>query len=112
MKFTKKLLACLMLVCMVLSLTACGGGKKAEEKAPEAPAQQTEAQEPAAESRTFAIVYPIVHPFFEPIGVDAEEYAKTANCSIITKAPEIIEKIKNIFASASVEDEESEEISK
>ncbi len=32
--------------------------------------------------------------------------------SIITKAPEIIEKIKNIFTSASVEDEESEEISK
>lgn len=32
--------------------------------------------------------------------------------SIITKAPEIIEKIKNIFASPSVEDEESEEISK
>ena len=88
MKFTKKLLACLMLVCMALPLTACGGGKKAEEKAPETPAQQTEAKESAAENRTFAIVYPIVHPFFEPIGLDAEVYAKTANCSIITKAPD------------------------
>lgn len=88
MKFTKRLLACIMLVGMVLSLAACGGEKKTGEKAPESSAQQTETQESAAESRTFAIVYPIVHPFFEPIGADAEEYAKTANCSIITKAPD------------------------
>ena len=87
MKFTKRLLACLMFVCMVLSLTACGGQKQTETKPSEN--SQTETQEPAGEAqRTFAIVYPIVHPFFEPIGADAEEYAKTNNCTIITKAPD------------------------
>ncbi|WP_298029197.1 substrate-binding domain-containing protein [uncultured Dysosmobacter sp.] len=87
MKFTKRLLACLMLVCMILSLVACSNQKQTESKLPEG--GQTETQEPTGEAqRTFAIVYPIVHPFFEPIGADAEEYAKTNNCTIITKAPD------------------------
>jgi ribose transport system substrate-binding protein len=42
----------------------------------------------AADKKTFAIVYPIVHPFFEPVTELAIEYGKEKNVKIITKAPE------------------------
>jgi ribose transport system substrate-binding protein len=39
--------------------------------------------------RTFAIVYPVLHPFFESITRGAEEKAKLANCKLIVKGPDI-----------------------
>lgn len=41
-----------------------------------------------AADKTFAIVYPIVHPFFEPVTERAIEYGKEKGVKIITKAPE------------------------
>jgi ribose transport system substrate-binding protein len=38
--------------------------------------------------KTFAIVYPIVHPFFEPVTKMAVEYGQTKNVKIETYAPE------------------------
>jgi ribose transport system substrate-binding protein len=38
-------------------------------------------------TKTFAIVYPIVHPFFEPVTVSAEKYAAEMGWKVITKAP-------------------------
>jgi ribose transport system substrate-binding protein len=38
--------------------------------------------------KTFAIVYPIVHPFFEPVTKMAVEYGRTKNVKIETYAPE------------------------
>ncbi len=42
----------------------------------------------AAKEKTFAIVYPIVHPFFEPVTKEAVSFGKSNGVSIITKAPE------------------------
>lgn len=41
-----------------------------------------------AKAKTFAIVYPIVHPFFEPVTESAEAYAKEMGYKVITRAPE------------------------
>lgn len=84
----KKLLACLLLGCMILSLAACGQKTEAPPADPSDADQSGAQSETTDTARTFAIVYPIVHPFFEPIGADAEEYAKTQNCTVITKAPD------------------------
>ena len=42
----------------------------------------------AEKKKTFAIVYPIVHPFFEPVTVSAEKYAAKQGYKVITRAPE------------------------
>ncbi len=42
----------------------------------------------ASPTKTFAIVYPIVHPFFEPVTESAEAYAKEMGYKVITRAPE------------------------
>ena len=39
-------------------------------------------------NKTFAIVYPIVHPFFEPVTERAVKYGKEKGVKVITKAPE------------------------
>jgi len=44
--------------------------------------------EAAKGEKTFAIVYPIVHPFFEPVTKMATEYGKTKGVRIQTFAPE------------------------
>jgi len=44
--------------------------------------------EGAKGEKTFAIVYPIVHPFFEPVTKMATEYGKTKGVKIQTFAPE------------------------
>ncbi len=38
--------------------------------------------------RTFAIVYPLVHPFFEPVTEQAIAYGKSRNVRVIARAPE------------------------
>ena len=43
------------------------------------------------EKKTVAIVYPIVHPFFEPVTDSAEAYAKENGWKVITKAPESVD---------------------
>ncbi len=72
-----KVLAVLLVLAMVFMAVACG----AEPSSSDTPDQETK-------ERTFAVVFPIVHPFFEPIGVDAEEYGKELGIKVITKAPD------------------------
>ena len=50
---------------------------------------QTNSTLQSKEARTFAIVYPVLHPFFESITRGAEEKAKLANCKLIVKGPDI-----------------------
>jgi len=40
----------------------------------------------ASTTKTFAIVYPIVHPFFEPVTCAAEKYAAGNGWKVIKKA--------------------------
>lgn len=70
----RRLLLCAM-VLLILPATLFAGG-------------QGEAAEGGEKQKTFAIVYPIVHPFFEPVTKGAEEYAAERNIKIITRAPE------------------------
>jgi ribose transport system substrate-binding protein len=83
--FVIRTLAFLLILLLSLSLIAC----KAD---PEKPA---ESKKPGAsdvapkEKRTFAIVYPVVHPFFDPVTESAENYVKThEGFEILIKAPE------------------------
>ena len=73
MKQRKK--AFILLFTVVLTLGLFAGGSQDSGASSEA-------------TKTFAIVYPIVHPFFEPVTVSAENYAKQMGWKVITKAPE------------------------
>lgn len=67
-------------------------------------AVQATSAAPAAKKRTYAVVFPIVHPFFEPVAKDAEKYGKENGWDIITKAPDTanaqlqIEIMENLIA--------------
>ena len=50
--------------------------------------RETRAAPLTATGKTFAIVYPIVHPFFEPVTAMAIEYGRLKGVAIIAKAPE------------------------
>lgn len=62
----------------MLSVTACGN---TQQSAPEKKDDKT------AKKKTFAVVFPIVHPFFEPVGIAAEKFAKENGWEVIVKAP-------------------------
>ncbi|MFA5570542.1 MAG: substrate-binding domain-containing protein [Sphaerochaetaceae bacterium] len=65
----------IILVVLIVSTTTLFAGGASEKKA-------------GAATKTYAIVYPIVHPFFEPVTVSAEAYAKKMGYKVITRAPE------------------------
>ena len=102
---SKKILSILLACLLVFSVAACA-------KAPEATAAPaagesaaaTTAPAPASESKSFAVVFPIVHPFFEPVAVDAENFGKENGWEVITKAPDTanaqlqIEIMENLIA--------------
>lgn len=50
----------------------------------------------AKKIRTFAIVYPVLHPFFESITMGAEEAAKLSNINLYVKGPDIDNKQVNV----------------
>lgn len=56
------------------------------------PASNTGTAAPKAaevkKERTFAIVFPVVHPFFEPVAERAQAYAKSVGVKLIIKAPD------------------------
>lgn len=84
----KRFIAGIALTSVLLAAIGCTSNISVSQAGP-SPAQTTAAQSSsAAKERTFAIVYPIVHPFFEPIGADAESYADIKNFQILTKAPD------------------------
>jgi ribose transport system substrate-binding protein len=56
-----------------------------------APGAGGEPEDPAAAAQpslTFAIVYPIVHPFFEPVTEMAIEYGRQKGVRVVTRGPE------------------------
>ena len=85
----KRIFAGFLAAGMALTLTACGDKPDAKQDEPSQTGQPADAAGDAgADGRTFAVVFPIVHPFFEPIGVDAEEYGAEKGWKVITKAPD------------------------
>lgn len=79
----------LMLALMIMvSAAACGNTQ--QQSAPEKSASEKsvpEKKDAPAKKKTFAVVFPIVHPFFEPVGVAAEKFAKENGWDVIVKAP-------------------------
>ncbi len=71
----KKLVVLALVLVVLLPVALLAGGQK-------------EGAAAAPKDKTFAIVYPIVHPFFEPVTKMAVEYGKTKNVKIETFAPE------------------------
>ena len=86
-----RILIVVLSITFVLALVAC------EPKDPASPtkteAEKTEApggdDPPPAEKRTFAIVYPVIHQFFDPVTEGAKDYAKElGNVELLIQAPE------------------------
>jgi len=98
----KKTIIGLLALLLLFGLVACSSAPAATtDEASSEPAEESEAapsDEESAESvsesaeseetKTFAVVFPIVHPFFEPVGVDAENFGKENGWEVITKAPD------------------------
>lgn len=68
-----------VLLILVMVLTGCASTPT--EDGEEAAAAPTE-------ERTFAIVFPIVHPFFEPVAEKAQAYADEAGVELLVYAPD------------------------
>lgn len=91
----KRLLSVILTAALIAAATGCSGGNKAETKAAsgETSASETAAQ---AEGRKFGIIYPGIHPFWEPIGAAAEEYAATKGWSVVANGPDTSDARKQI----------------
>lgn len=102
MKFKSKVL--LILLALSLLFTACSNNSTPAEVAEDSEKNNVEAENVNTTEKTFAVVFPIVHPFFEPIGVDAENYGKQNGWNVITNAPsssnaqEQVEIMENLIA--------------
>lgn len=96
----KKLFSMIMTVVVIAAIAGCGGGNKtgSGENTSETTAQGNEAEEvkTTAEGRKFGIIYPGIHPFWEPIGAAAEEYAVTKGWSVIANGPDTSDSRKQI----------------
>ena len=107
----KKLLALVLVVTLIASLVGCAKPATPAQSETSAPAVATAeptaaapSQEPQAKKRTFAIVYPIIHPFFEGTTRGAEATAKELGVDVIVKGPDKfdvqqqIEIVENLIA--------------
>jgi ribose transport system substrate-binding protein len=104
---------------LLITFVACGtSGQKADQqstqqksdqqstqqKSDQQSAQQEKAEGTSGEGRMFAIVYPVIHPFFDPVTVSAEAYAKENGMQVLIRAPEggnvqqQIETVENLVA--------------
>ena len=98
----KSLLLRVLLVGLVLavSLTACGAPKAQPAATTAAVTQAATTQEPATEApqkeRTFAVVYPIIHPFFEDTSRGAEEAAAAIGAKVQLHGPDVFDVQKQI----------------
>lgn len=96
--FIKRFLVTVLALMLVLSLVACGGsGKPADQPGSEDDGQDQPAPPPADDEpepdasakRTYAIVYPVIHQFFDPVTTGAQDYAKElGNIELFVHAPE------------------------
>jgi ABC-type sugar transport system substrate-binding protein len=84
--FVKRLLVTVLVFVLVFSLAACGGtGKQADQPTPD------EGDKPAApaEKRTYAIIYPVIHQFFDPVTREQKPMRKElGNIELFIHAPE------------------------
>jgi len=87
----KKVFTFVLIALFIFTVTACaqpsapatGGGGESQTQ------EQSDNGTAGNEgTNTFAVVFPIVHPFFEPVAVDAVDYGKENGWEIITKAPD------------------------
>ena len=77
-----KTIKILTIITILTLLTACASGQGNQPWAPETtPVTGTTKQ-------TYAVVFPIVHPFFEPVGEDAVEFGNEYGWDVIIRAPE------------------------
>ena len=96
-----------LLVCLVLAvfMTACGtqnaqpAATTTAAAATTTGAAATEApttEAPAQKARTFAVVYPIIHPFFEDTSRGAEEAAAAIGAKVQLHGPDVFDVQKQI----------------
>jgi len=71
-----------LLLMFMLIFSGCSGPSATETEGEEGQPDEI------AEQRTFAIVYPIVHPFFEPVTEEAQKYADSIGVELLTYAPD------------------------
>lgn len=81
MKMKMKLPRLLIVALLVFMLALTGCGNSATETGQDGAAT-------SAEGRTFAIVFPIVHPFFEPVADKAQAYADEVGVKLLIYAPD------------------------
>src|SRR5690554_393841 len=88
-----------LILVLAFTFVACGGsGQQADQPDPD-PGQQEPAPEPDPETggddpapagkKSYAIVYPVIHQFFDPVTQGAEAYAKElGDVELFIQAPE------------------------
>ena len=81
MKVKKLCSALLSLLFIALFLTGC------KPELPESNGTNPCKDNGEESRRTYAVVFPIVHPFFEPVGRDAEEFGKEYGWDVIIRSP-------------------------
>lgn len=98
-----KALALVICLVFVTSFAACGNSPasatdaaKSTVDAAKPTADASKPAEPAKKERTFAIVYPIIHPFFEGTSRGAEEQAKAIGAKVLIKGPDTFDVQKQI----------------
>lgn len=106
MRIKKILSLMLTLAVMGTCLTGCqsGGVKVSEEDGSEQKTEENSAVEsddgeaaPDSDGKTFAIVYPVVHSFFEGVTTGAEDkVAELGNIELIVKAPDTADASKQV----------------
>ncbi len=89
-----KTLAVFISLTFVTSIAACS--KTSPTDANKSAAESSTPTESAKKTRTFAIVYPIIHPFFEGTSRGAEEEAKTLGATVLIKGPDTFDVQKQI----------------
>jgi ribose transport system substrate-binding protein len=88
-RVTRALAVLLALIVAVASLTSCTSPAPMPDQQPSARTADPAEAGPAADAtRTFGIIYPFAHPFYEMITEQAQEAARPNRVQLIVKAPE------------------------
>lgn len=82
-----RVMSVLLMLVFVFTVGACGSQSAGNNANKDTKTSETKPAE-TKKQRTFAIVFPVVHPFFEPVQQKAEEYAKKVGVNLIVKAPD------------------------
>lgn len=94
----KIVMSFLLVIVLAMGLVACGSANEtpaANDESQNDDAQQATTDD-GGEKKTFAIIYPIIHPFFEPVTEAAEAYAKEMGYELLIKAPEVFDVQKQL----------------